>query len=51
MKRLLALALLAAALPGVSLAGSPKIASLDTAGYPNVRLTVVTPKPVGRRRR
>ena len=46
MKRLLALALLAA-LPGVSLAASPKIASLDTAGYPTVRLTVVTPKPVG----
>ena len=46
MKRLLALALLAAALPGVSLAASPKIASLDTAEYPTVRTTVVTPKPV-----
>ena len=46
MKRLLALVVLAASLPGVSLAASPKIASLDTAGYPTVRATVVTPKPV-----
>ncbi len=28
---------------------SPKITSLDTAGYPTVRATVVTPKPVGDR--
>ena len=46
MKRFLALAVLCAALPGVALAASPKIASLDTAGYPTVRATVVTPKPV-----
>ena len=47
MKRFLALAVLCAALPGVATAASPKIASLDTAGYPTVRATVVTPKPVG----
>ena len=47
MRRLLALAVLCAALPSVALAASPKIASLDTAGYPSVRATVVTPKPVG----
>ena len=46
MRRLLALAVLAAAVPAVSLAASPKIASLDTAEYPTVRATVVTPKPV-----
>jgi tight adherence protein B len=46
-KRFLALAVLSAALPGVAFAASPKIASLDTAGYPTVRATVVTPKPVG----
>jgi tight adherence protein B len=45
-RRLLAAAVLAAALPGVALAASPKIASLDTAGYPTVRVTAVTPKPV-----
>jgi tight adherence protein B len=45
-KRFLALAVLCAALPSVALAASPKIASLDTAGYPTVRATVVTPKPV-----
>ena len=47
MKRFLALALLCAALPGIATAASPKIASLDTTGYPTVRATVVTPKPVG----
>ena len=47
MRRILALAALCAALPGVAVAASPKIASLDTAGYPSVRATVVTPKPVG----
>jgi tight adherence protein B len=46
-RRLLALAVVTAALPGVAMAASPKIASLDTAGYPTVRATVVTPKPVG----
>jgi tight adherence protein B len=45
-RRLLAIAVLAAALPGVALAASPKIASLDTGGYPTVRATVVTPKPI-----
>jgi tight adherence protein B len=45
-RRLIAAAVLAAALPGVSLAASSKIASLDTAGYPTVRVTAVTPKPV-----
>jgi tight adherence protein B len=44
-RRLLAIAVLASALPGVALAASPKIASLDTGGYPTVRVTVVTPKP------
>ena len=48
MRRLLAIAVLAAALPGVALAASPKITSLDTSGYPTVRVTAVTPKPVGR---
>ena len=46
MKRLLALAVVCASLPAVASAASPKIASLDTAGYPTVRVTVVTPKPV-----
>ena len=46
MRRLLAIAVLAAALPGVALGASPKIASLDTGGYPTVRATVVTPKPL-----
>ena len=46
MKRFLALAVLCASLPAVASAASPKIASLDTAGYPTVRATVVTPKPV-----
>jgi tight adherence protein B len=45
-KRFLALAVLCASLPAVASAASPKIASLDTAGYPTVRATVVTPKPV-----
>ena len=47
MRRLLVIAVLAAALPGLALAASPKITSLDTAGYPTVRVTAVTPKPVG----
>ena len=47
MRRLLAVAVLCAALPSVAFAASPKVASLDTAGYPSVRATVVTPKPVG----
>ncbi len=47
MRRFLALAVLSAALPSVAIAAAPKIASLDTAGYPTVRATVVTPKPVG----
>ncbi len=47
MRRFLALAVLSAALPSVALAATPKFASLDTAGYPTVRATVVTPKPVG----
>jgi tight adherence protein B len=46
-RRLLALAVLCAALPGVAFGATPKIASLDTAEYPTVRATVVTPKPVG----
>src|SRR5918994_7919193 len=45
-KRFLALAVLCASLPAVASAASPEIASLDTAGYPTVRATVVTPKPV-----
>jgi tight adherence protein B len=46
-RRFLALAVLCASLPSVALAAAPKIASLDAAGYPTVRATVVTPKPVG----
>ena len=46
MRRLLAIAVLCAALPGVATAAAPKFASLDTAEYPTVRATVVTPKPV-----
>jgi tight adherence protein B len=46
-RRLLALAILCAAVPGVASAAAPQIASLDTTGYPTVRATVVTPKPVG----
>jgi len=45
-KRFVAIAVLCASLPAVASAASPKIASLDTAGYPTVRATVVTPKPV-----
>ena len=47
MRRLLALAVLCAALPAVAAAAGPRITSLDTAGYPTVRVTAVTPKPVG----
>ena len=46
MRRLLAIAVLCAALPGVATAAAPKFASLDTAEYPTVRATVVTPKAV-----
>ena len=45
--RLLSLFVLCAVLPGVAAAAGPKITSLDTSGYPTVRATVVTPKPVG----
>ena len=44
--RLLSLCILCAVLPGVAAAAGPKITSLDTSGYPTVRATVVTPKPV-----
>ncbi len=47
MRRFLTLAVLCALLPGVAHAAAPRIASLDTTGYPTVRTTVVTPKPVG----
>ena len=46
-RRLLPLCVLCAILPGVAAAAGPKITSLDTSGYPTVRATVVTPKPVG----
>ena len=47
-RRLLSLCVLCAVLPGVAAAaGGSKITSLDTSGYPSVRATVVTPKPVG----
>jgi tight adherence protein B len=45
-RRFVAIAVLCAALPGLATAAAPKFASLDTAGYPTVRATVVTPKPV-----
>ena len=45
--RLFSLLVLCAVLPGVAAAAGPKITSLDTSGYPVVRATVVTPKPVG----
>ena len=48
MRRLLVIAVLATALPGVALAASPRITSLDTSEYPTVRATAVTPKPVSR---
>lgn len=48
MKRtLLALALLGTLFPGVAAAARTDIAALDTADYPTVKATVVTPKPVG----
>ncbi len=47
-RRLLSLAVLCAVLPGIAAAAGPKITSLDVSGYPTVRATVVTPKPVGR---
>jgi tight adherence protein B len=47
-RRLLSLCVLCAVLPGVAAAAAgSKITSLDTSGYPTVRATVVTPKPVG----
>ena len=46
--RLLSLFVLCAVLPGVAAAAGPKITSLDTSGYPTVRATVVTPKPVAK---
>jgi tight adherence protein B len=46
-RRLLAIAFAFALVPGVAAAAGPKIAALDTSGYPTVRATVVTPKPVG----
>ena len=39
MKRFLALAVLCASLPAVASAASPKIASLDTTGYPKIDTT------------
>ena len=45
MRRLLALAALVVLVPGVASAAGPQIASLDTADYPTVRVTAVTPKP------
>lgn len=45
--RLFAVGVLCAVLPGVAAAAEPKITALDTSGYPTVRATVVTPKPVG----
>lgn len=47
-KRLLSLCVLCAVLPGVAAAAGSKFTSVDTSGYPTVRATVVTPKPVGR---
>jgi tight adherence protein B len=38
---------LALMVPGVSAGAKPRL-SVDTAGYPTVRATVVTPRPVGR---
>jgi tight adherence protein B len=46
-RRLLTIAVLCAALPGIATAAAPKFASLDTGEYPTVRATVVTPKPLG----
>ena len=46
-RRLLALCLLCAVVPGVAAAAGPTITSLDTSDYPTVRATVVTSKPVG----
>jgi len=46
-RRLLCLCVLGAVLPGIAAAAGPRITSLDTSGYPTVRATVVTPKPVG----
>ena len=46
-RRLLVLCVLGAVLPGIAAAAGPRITSLDTSGYPTVRATVVTPKPVG----
>jgi len=46
-KRFLSLFVLCAVLPGIAAAAGPKITSLDTSAYPTVRVTVVTPRPVG----
>lgn len=45
-RRLLSLCALCVVLPGVASAAGPKITSLDTSGYPTVRVTVVTPAVV-----
>ena len=47
MRRILALILVCASLPAVASAAGPRISSLDTSGYPTVRVTAVTPTPVG----
>src|SRR5687768_1013193 len=49
MKRtVLALAIVAAAVPGVAGAAGPRISAVDLSAYPEVRATLVTPRPVGR---
>ena len=45
--RVLSLCVLCAVVPGVATAAAPKITNIDASGYPTVRATVVTPKPLG----
>jgi tight adherence protein B len=45
-RRLFGVVLAALVLPALAGAAEPRIASVDTAGYPEVRVTAVTPQPV-----
>jgi tight adherence protein B len=47
-RSVVAVVLLCCALvPGLAAAAGPQVGTLDTSGYPTVRATIVTPKPVG----
>jgi tight adherence protein B len=47
-KVVVALCALAALVPGISAAAGPRISAVDVSAYPEVRATLVTPRPVAR---